>query len=519
MILENNSLKKKISIIINYYTVENFDKLIEEATRLLKKNPNIDLLWNILGLTYQRRADYEKAEFNFFRCLQVNPKNISAINNLGNNYKYIFNYSKSEEYFKEALKRNPQYLNALVNYGNLKFELNNSFEALELFNQALLIDDNSITVLMNLALIYQSIGNYEKAINILQKIQKINPNIVKADKMMSALINYADNNKHQLQMEKKLQELKLDDNQKVFLHFALGKAYEDQKNYSKATDHIEKGNNLKINVSNYNIDKEIILFKNIKNLFADYKFQKKNIAKSKSKMIFILGMPRSGTTLVEQIISSHPDVYGSGELNFLARVVYKNFFKADKINFIDNFAELNSAELSLVSNQYFDFIKNFASDKNYITDKALFNFQWIGFIKILFPEAKIINCTRNPKDNCLSIYKNLFENEGHWCYNKKELIECYNLYTDLMLFWNKKMPGEIYEIKYEDLIASPESKIKELILAAGLDWNEKCLKYNENKNAIKTLSVNQARKKIYSSSVSLHEKYKPFLKEFSEYFG
>ena len=87
-----------------------------------------------------------------------------------------------------------------------------------------------------------------------------------------------------------------------------------------------------------------------------------------------------------------------------------------------------------------------------------------------------------------------------------------------MLFWNRKMPGEIYEIKYEDLIASPESKIKELILAVGLDWNEKCLKYNENTNAIKTLSVNQARKKIYSSSVSLHEKYKPFLKEFSEYF-
>ena len=502
MILENNSLKKKISIIINYYTVENFDKLIEEATRLLKKNPNIDLLWNILGLTYQRRADYEKAEFNFFRCLQVNPKNISAINNLGNNYKYIFNYSKSEEYFKEALKRNPQYLNALVNYGNLKFELNNSFEALELFNQALLIDDNSITVLMNLALIYQSIGNYEKAINILQKIQKINPNIVKADKMMSALINYADNNKHQLQMEKKLQELKLDDNQKVFLHFALGKAYEDQKNYSKATDHIEKGNNLKMNVSNYNIDKEIILFKNIKNLFKDYNFDNTTGIKTKKKVIFILGMPRSGTTLIEQIISSHPNVYGSGELNFLSKIVYKNFFKDDKINFVDNFANLNETNLSLISKQYFDFIENFNTNKVYITDKALFNFQWIGFIKILFPDSKIINCTREPKDNCLSIYKNLFENEGHWCYDKKELVECYNLYSDLMKFWHKKMPGQIYDIKYEDLIASPEKKIKDLIYASGLDWDESCLKYNENKNAIKTLSVNQARKKLYSSSVS-----------------
>jgi len=235
-------------------------------------------------------------------------------------------------------------------------------------------------------------------------------------------------------------------------------------------------------------------------------------------MIFILGMPRSGTTLVEQIISSHPDVYGSGELNFLARVVYKNFFKEDKINFIDNLTKLNNEDLSLIKNQYFSFIENFNSDKVYLTDKALFNFQWIGFIKILFPEAKIINCVRDPKDNCLSIYKNLFENEGHWCYNKKELVDCYKLYIDLMKFWNKKIPGEIYDIKYEDLIANPESEIKNLIFAAGLNWDEKCLKYNENKNVIKTLSVNQARKKIYSTSVSLYEKYKPFLKDFPENF-
>ena len=229
-------------------------------------------------------------------------------------------------------------------------------------------------------------------------------------------------------------------------------------------------------------------------------------------------MPRSGTTLVEQIISSHPDVYGSGELNFLSRIVYKNFFNENKINFIDNFTKLNSDDLSLIANQYFDFIKNFKSDNNYITDKGLFNFQWIGFIKILFPDAKIINCVREAEDNCFSIYKNLFENEGHWCYNKKELIDCYKLYADLMKFWNKKIPGEIYDIKYEDLITNPELKIKDLISAAGLDWDDKCLRYNENKSIIKTLSVNQARKKIYSTSLSLYEKYKPFLKDFTEIF-
>ena len=518
MILENKLLKDKISQIFNYYTVKNFDKLIEEANRLLKKNPNVDLVWNVLGLTYQQKGDFEKAEQTFFRCLQVNPKNISATNNLGNNYKYTYNYTKAENYFEKALLQNPKYLNALVNYGNLYFELNQPLKALEFFNRALLIDENSVTVNINLALVYQSIGEYKKAINILKNINIINPNVTRADKMMSALINYNENSEHLISMEKKLKELELNNDQRVFLHFAIGKAYEDQKNFLKAIEHIEIGNDLKMNSSNYSLDREKTLFKNIKNLFADYDFKSQKLTKSKKKIIFILGMPRSGTTLVEQIISSHPDVYGSGELNFLSRIVYKNFFNENKVNFIDNFTKLNSNDLSLIANQYFDFIKNFKSDNNYITDKGLFNFQWIGFIKILFPDAKIINCVREAKDNCFSIYKNLFENEGHWCYNKKELIDCYKLYADLMKFWNKKIPGEIYDIKYEDLITNPELKIKDLISAAGLDWDDKCLRYNENKSIIKTLSVNQARKKIYSTSLSLYEKYKPFLKDFTEKF-
>ena len=519
MMLENKNLQSKISAILNLYTVKKFNELIEKANKLLKKNPNIDLLWNVLGLTYQQKGEFEKAEKYFFRCLQVNPKNIGARNNLGNNYKYLYNYSKAEEYFQEILKVNPQYLQALVNYGNLKFELNQFKEALTLLSRALLVDGKSVSVMLNLSLIHQSIGEYEKAINLLKKINKLKPDIVRADKMMSALIDYNTDTEHLLLMEKKLRELNLNNDQKVFLHFAIGKAYEDQKNFSEAAKHIENGNLLKFSSAHNNLDRERKLFKNIKDLFIDYNFDNKKNTKSKKKIIFILGMPRSGTTLVEQIISSHPNVYGSGELNFLSNIVYKNFFKDDKVNFVDNFEELNKTNLSLIANKYFDFIENFNTDKVFFTDKALFNFQWIGFIKVLFPDAKIINCIRDPRDNCLSIYKNLFENEGHWCYDKKELVDCYKLYDDLMKFWHKKIPEQIFDIKYEDLIASPETKIKDLIYACGLDWDESCLKYNENTNAIKTLSVNQARKKIYSSSVSLYDKYKPFIKYFSQYFG
>ena len=138
----------------------------------------------------------------------------------------------------------------------------------------------------------------------------------------------------------------------------------------------------------------------------------------------------------------------------------------------------------------------------------------VGFIRLLFPNSKIIHCQREPKANCLSIYKNLFEADGPWCYNKKEINDYYNLYLDLMNFWDKKFPGEIYNIKYEDLILNPDAEIKKLIDTLKIGWDSNCLKFYENKNAIKTLSVNQARNKIYLSSLNLYEKYKPFLKEF-----
>ena len=192
------------------------------------------------------------------------------------------------------------------------------------------------------------------------------------------------------------------------------------------------------------------------------KLKKKII--SKKNIIFILGMPRSGTSLVEQIVSSHSNVFGSGELPQLSKIVKDCLMDNDiisetKVNNLVN----NDFIIAQLSESYYDYLKRFNSQEGFITDKAPLNFRWIGFIKILFPNAKIIHCTRDPRDNCFSLYKNYFEGGLNFSYDQNELATYYKLYLNLMNFWLDLFPGSIYEANYEKIINNPRNEIIKII--------------------------------------------------------
>ena len=224
-------------------------------------------------------------------------------------------------------------------------------------------------------------------------------------------------------------------------------------------------------------------------------------------------MPRSGTSLVEQIISSHSNVVGGGEMPIMSNLVKKNFIDNKKIS-INKLIELTEtpSKMLSVANEYFNFVNYFDVGDKIIIDKAPLNFRWIGFIKILFPNAKIIHCHRDPKNNCLSMYKNLFEASLEFTYNEEDLIKFYKAYQDLLNFWQSKDNNNLINVSYEELIANSESEIRRIIKDCGLLWEENCLLYYKNKNPIKTMSTAQARKPIYKSSVKAFEQFKFFLK-------
>ena len=228
-------------------------------------------------------------------------------------------------------------------------------------------------------------------------------------------------------------------------------------------------------------------------------------------------MPRSGTTLVEQIISSHKKVYGTGELIFLTSIISDNFLNENKPNKQKIFEYQNSLK-NLINDQYFEKFALYNIDEQILTDKAPLNFKWIGFIKIFFPNSKIIHCKRNPQDNCLSLYKNDFSSPlMNWSFNQKDISNYYNNHSSLMKFWHSKIPEFIYTAEYEKIVSDKKNEIKKLLEFCQLEWDDNCLEHHKNtKTPIQTASISQAREPIYNSSVNSSDNYKDYLKEMFE---
>ena len=489
--ITNEELQNKIKILTNKLQIGLFDEVIFDAKKLLKKDTN-QVIFNILSLAYQSKGDFDSSINLLNKVLKNQPNNIFFLNNIGLSYLKKNDFKNASYYFERAIEINPNYINVLNNYGNLKKELNLFYEAIEYFNKALLLDDNNLELNFNIATMYQGLGDYKNSIKYFKKTLEINPNFSKSDRNLSSMINYTNDNQHFLDMKKKILNEKLNIHQKIELNFALGKAYEDIKDYKNSFKNLKKANSLMKKITKYNIQQDKNLFKDIKDFFIG-----QNIIpapSSKIKTIFIIGMPRSGTSLVEQIISSHDKVFGCGELAYMSQIVKEKFLNNSNLKELDkSLVEAKDEYISKISYGNNNFL-NF-------TDKSPLNFRWIGFILNMLPNSKIVHCRRNKLDVCWSNYKNQFEGSLHFSNNFQDLGIFYHMYEDLMNFWQKEFPSQIYDLDYEHLIHDSENKIRDLINFCELEWDKNCLKHHENKRAIKTVSFNQARKPIYKDKV------------------
>ena len=331
-------------------------------------------------------------------------------------------------------------------------------------------------------------------------------------------MKYENDNLHYKELEKKMDNNDFNSIEKINLYFSLAKANEDVGKIEESFKFLKIGNTLSKTLNKYNLDKDRKLFENIKKVFKGIDIRSFHNSEP-NKIIFVLGMPRSGTSLIEQIISAHDDVIGGGEMPILPHIIKKNFLESNLlkdnavIKIINDFHKRQN-----ISNQYKDYINYFDIGEKYIVDKSLLNFFWIGFIKMLFPNAKIIHCFREPKNNCLSMYKNLFEESLKFTYNEDDLVGFYKMYEDLMKFWQFDKNINLINVSYESLIANSEIEIKRIVKECGLNWDEKCLFHYKNKNPIKTMSTAQARKPMYKTSISSFDKYKIFLNKIDKSF-
>ena len=500
--------EKEAQIILNYFKARDYISAEVKAKKLIKKFPNFQAVYNLLGLCLQSQKKFLEAIKYYKIAIQNNPNFFVVINNLGLTYHNMYDLKNAQHYYERAIEINPKFTHPISNLGNVKKELNNYEEAIKCYKLAISIDNKLYIVLHNLGMAYQALGKFEESKKYFESVLKINSKFTRADRSLSMSLKYDINNPHLKIMENKIKDQSLNNFQKIELYFGLGKAYEDIKNYKKSFENYKLGNKIKRDTIKYQINDDVKLFKNIKNSFSNINFQNlENVGNKSNKMIFILGMPRSGTTLVEQIIANHKNVYGAGELRDLTQIIKENFLVNDKIKFPEKFNIKDQNFFSNMGTKYLENLDRYNTNKNYITDKAPLNFKWIGLIKLILPKSKIIHCTRDPKDICLSLFKNIFEGQLNFSYNLEEVGEYHKLYQNLMEFWKQLLPDFIYDISYEKLVENQEFESRKLLDFCNLDWDKNCLTFYKNKRGIITASFAQARKPIYKNSVKSWQKY------------
>ncbi len=506
-------LKKQVSILVNLFEAKRFVELIGKGTVLIKKYPNQTIFYNITSLAYNAIDKRSDANNLLIKALKIEPNNISVLNNLGLVSANSGEDVMAEMYYKKALHLKPNFLDALINYGNLKIKQNRNEEAKKLFISALKIDNKIVPAKISLAGYYEQSGNFEEAKKLYNEILAEHPDNTVADKSISLIHKYKPNDAHLKIMEEKIKK-EMNDEDKGRISFALGKAYEDIHEYEKSFFYYESANKIYKKNINYNMKKDSDLFEKIKQNFKND--ETPSLENNGQKLIFIVGMPRSGTTLAEQILSSHKDVYGAGELSFLSKLIEENFLNKQNI-LDDDILSLKPLLLKSIQKEYLGKIKIFNSKEIYFIDKAPLNFRWIGFIMLIFPDAKIIHCKRNPMDTCWSNYKNFFSSSVmNYTYDLEDLVSYYKIYNNLMKFWDEKFGNKIYNLFYEDLIINKDSEIKKLISFCELDWDEDCLNFHKNKKFVSTASLAQVRQPLYSSSVEKWKNYSTQLKKLKE---
>lgn len=456
-----------------------------------------------------KKGNFAEAELLYRQTLETDPNNVEALHYLGLICMEYGRYDVARDLINRA-KRESTDANLAYNLGLCHQQLGQIGEAMALYKEALTLAPHLALAHNNLGVCLQQQGNYDDAKRHFQQAIVSNPGFTEA------FYNFAFNEKFKSfpdmarQMLQQLESGNSSDDEKRKLHFALGKIYDDIGDFDEAFLHFDSGNKLK------NAQFNIHGFQNYVNSLTHFFTEKSPpVAASnpyfRSPPVFIVGMPRSGTTLTEQILAGHPQVTAGGELGLIGDIVDRIPELFDSGEFYPNcLTSLNQHHLdAILADSFLEISRRFPHFQ-IITDKTPVNFLHIGLIKTLFPDAKVIHCLRDPIDTCLSCYFQDFNRQHAYSYDLKTLGEFYNCQQALMGYWKRRFP-DIYTLEYEQLVADPEGQARALVTYCGLDWSDDCLQFHTSIRQITTASVWQARQPIYLTSVKRWKNYEKYL--------
>ncbi len=416
--------------------------------------------------------------------------------------------------WKQALAISPRFLEAQMNLAESLQQAGKIEQAEKSYRRIVSEHGQVVAARYLLANLLKSRGIFSEARDLYQQVMAQQPDYTQAHFSYSAIHRYKDRtDPHIDQMLVLYQKHGLTKENRIQLAFALAKAFENIEDYPQAFSYLKAGNDLRNSEFVYEIESDRELIQSIiKSFSAEAMARIQIVPQTSNKPIFILGMPRSGTSLVEKIIASHSDVFGAGELDYIFALGTRLFLKQSALFQFGPLENYSKQAFELFGKTYMEQIGLLDSECSRLTDKMPFNMMMIGLIKIALPNAKIIHCVRDAKDTCLSIYKQNFTTGNYrFAYDLKTIGQFHKEYQLLMDHWHKVMPGAIYDVNYETLTHDPEVEIRKLLAACDLEWQDDCLDFDKSAGIVKTASAYQARQPMYTSSVKLWEKYQDFL--------
>src|SRR5574340_752595 len=517
--VRNGSAKSTVSAedefdrLIALYHAERYIELENWTRSLLERHPEAGFIWKMLSASLL--AQGKDALLALQKATRFLPDDAVVHYNLGNNFKKLGGLEEAEVSYRRALLIEPDFAEVHSNLGNTLLEQGRLDEAEASCRQAIRIKPDLAEAHYNLGIVLNEQGRLDEAEASHRRALEIDPDFVEG-RFSLALVRKVQAGDENLAALVAIEEAAqkgatpLSDKEAVYLHFALGKSYDDTGDYEKAFPHFLKACKLKRATFDYDPDRTTQHFASIMRVFDQPAMDRLRGGGDPSHLpIFVLGMPRSGTTLTEQIIASHPEVHGAGELPDLMAIARRDIAGAA---FPDNLPLLDRERLAAWGAEYVAGLRRRAPDAPHITDKMPENFLAVGLIHLMLPNAKIIHVNRNPVDTCLSCFTTLFNHKQEHTYDLAELGRYYADYARLMEHWRKLLPGGAFlDVQYEDIVADQEAQARRIIEYCGLEWNDACLDFHKNKRPISTASMTQARQPTYKSSVERWRPYEKFL--------
>lgn len=485
----------------------NLDEAVKQFRKALELKPDMAGAHNNLGNALQSQGKFDEAIDSFERALMLKPDYAEAGNNLGNVFKEQNKLDAAITCYREVLKFNPLMVEAYSGLGRALHEQGEQEDAAESLLKALKLEPDCISAHLGLAAVYQDIGRFDKAKIHCDHVFALKPEHPGAWAALAALRKMTLDDLPWAETAQRILEGRLKPETEMGLCYALGKYYDDTHQYEAAFGHYRRANYLKRErAGSFERDEFRLL---IDKIIAEHPIgavrQRYAGSSDSLRPLFIVGMPRSGTSLTEQILASHPDVFGAGELRFWGKQFQEHRSKISSDN-------QDAALRQEIADRYETELQRRSVTALRVVDKMPGNFLYLGLIHTVYPQARILHTQRNPIDTCLSIYFQAFDDRHLYATDLDDLAFYYREYHRLMAHWRMALPPEVFmDVPYEALIEDQEGWSRRIIDFIGLEWDERCLNFHKTERKVGTASNWQVRQKIYKTSKERWRNYKKFV--------